>query len=390
MLRLLSIAVFLVFFQGYMVAPLLPHLGVVFGVTIQTIALTVPAYFLAYGAVTLFYGPLSDRIGRLPVICLCLAAFAVLSGVTAAAQSASQLIWIRLLTGLAAGGITPISVGLVGDLFPYEKRGQALGLIFGAVAGGMACGSTAGTLLESVIGWRGLFLLVSVLALAVAIATASFRKVALQTGGTSSPNAGGLFRTVLELLGSGRARRTYLYVLLFGLFQSGVYTWLGVLFSERYHLGDVGIGLALLGYGIPGWLFGSVIGRASDRLGRNWMIPAGIAFSGLAALALSYDIPVVLAPVFVTALSLGGDMTSPALGAIATDLSPKRGVAIGFFAFSLFTGFGLGSFVFGRLLEYGLEKTFFVSGLVALAGAFCAGFQFRNEGRPNGAKRSQS
>lgn len=383
MLKTLSAAIFLVFFQGYMVAPLLPHLAKVFNVPIQKVGLIIPAYFLAYGAVTLFYGPLSDRIGRLPVIGACLSAFAGLTGMTALAHSPSQLIWIRLFAGLSAGGITPISVGLVGDLFPYRERGQALGLIFGAVAGGMACGSTAGALLNPWIGWRGLFLLVSIITVFVLISAVSFRNVVLTTAASASPNAGNVACAIFELLSSSRARRTYVYVVLFGLFQSGVYTWLGLLFSKRYGLGDVGIGCALLGYGIPGWLFGPAIGRASDRWGRNWTIPMGIAISGFATLALSFNVPVLLAALIVTIVSFGCDMTQPALAAIVTDLTPKRGLAIGVFAFSLFTGFGLGSLVFGGMLGYGLGTAFFAFGFVAVVGAFCSGFLFKSERFPD-------
>ena len=378
MLKLLCIAIFLVFFQGYMVAPLLPHLAIVFGVSIQKMGLIIPAYFLAYGSVTLLYGPLSDRIGRLPVIGACLLAFALLTGMTALAHSPSQMIWIRLFAGLGAGGITPISVGLVGDLFPYKERGQALGLIFGAVAGGMACGSTVGALLDPWLGWRGLFVLVSILTVLLLTSAASFRNVAIKT--TSSPPAGGnLFRSILDLLSSGRAQRTYVYVVLFGLFQSGVYTWLGLLFSKRYGLGDIGIGCALLGYGIPGWLFGPALGRASDRWGRNWTIPIGIAISGLAAISLSFAVPVIAAAVIVTILSFGCDITQPALAAIVTDLTPKRGLAVGVFAFSLFTGFGLGSLVFSSMLGYGLSTAFAVFGCLAIAGSFCAAFLFKGE-----------
>jgi predicted MFS family arabinose efflux permease len=379
MLKTLSVAIFLVFFQGYMVAPLLPHLAKVFNVPIQKIGLIIPAYFLAYGAVTLFYGPLSDRIGRLPVIGACLSAFAVLTGMTALAHSPSQMIWLRLFAGLSAGGITPISVGLVGDLFPYRERGQALGLIFGAVAGGMACGSTVGALLNPWIGWKGLFLLVSIITVFVLISAASFRNVVLTTAASASPSAGNLGRSIFELLSSSRARRTYTCVILFGLFQSGVYTWLGLLFSQRYGLGDIGIGCALLGYGIPGWLFGPAIGRASDSWGRNWTVPMGIAISGLATLALSFNVPVLLAALIVTIISFGCDMTQPALAAIVTDLTPKRGLAVGVFAFSLFTGFGLGSLVFGSLLGSGLSTAFFEFGFVAVVGAFCSGFLFKNE-----------
>ena len=68
LLLLLSVATFLIFFQAYMVAPLIPRLAQVFAVSPEFISLVVPAYLLPYGAAVLFYGPLSDRLGRKPVI----------------------------------------------------------------------------------------------------------------------------------------------------------------------------------------------------------------------------------------------------------------------------------------------------------------------------------
>jgi MFS family permease len=108
----------------------------------------------------------------------------------------------------------------------------------------------------------------------------------------------------------------------------------------------------------------------------------GIAISGLATLVLSFNVPVLLAALIVTIISFGCDMTQPALAAIVTDLTPKRGLAVGVFAFSLFTGFGLGSLVFGRMLVYGMGTAFFAFGLVAVVGAFCSGFLFKNERLP--------
>src|SRR5258708_7480116 len=48
-------ATFLIFFQAFMVAPLLPRLAQVFGVPIQTIGLIIPAYLIPYGVATLVY-----------------------------------------------------------------------------------------------------------------------------------------------------------------------------------------------------------------------------------------------------------------------------------------------------------------------------------------------
>lgn len=116
-------ATFLIFFQAFMVAPLLPRLAQVFSVPIQTIGLIIPAYLIPYGAATLVYGPLSDRLGRRPVLVGSLTAFILLTAFTATVQSAPAMLVLRLLTGLGASGVVPLAVAFVGDVVPYHERG---------------------------------------------------------------------------------------------------------------------------------------------------------------------------------------------------------------------------------------------------------------------------
>src|ERR1700728_3897340 len=81
------------------------------------------------------------------------------AGVTTAGTIQQMLAW-RMLGGIATGGIVPIALALLGDLFPYAERGRPIGWIFGAIAGGMAFGSTCGAILNPLIGWRITSLLV--------------------------------------------------------------------------------------------------------------------------------------------------------------------------------------------------------------------------------------
>ena len=160
----LVMAAGLIFFQAYMIAPLIPKLATIFNVSEQRIGLIVPAYMLAYGVSVLFYGLLSDKFGRKRILQISLLAFIVLTAITALVQSASQLILLRLLTGLGASGVVPMSLALVGDMFKPSERGRPLGLLFAAMEGGMALGSTAGITLEPYTGWRMLFLATALLA----------------------------------------------------------------------------------------------------------------------------------------------------------------------------------------------------------------------------------
>jgi MFS family permease len=105
LLKVLSAATFLIFFQAYMVAPLIPRLSIAFGISAQQIGLIVPAYLIPYGVSTLVYGVLSDRIGRRTIIFASLAAFIILTGLTATANSAGQLMLWRLLTGIGASPV---------------------------------------------------------------------------------------------------------------------------------------------------------------------------------------------------------------------------------------------------------------------------------------------
>jgi predicted MFS family arabinose efflux permease len=171
-----------------------------------------------------------------------------------------------------------------------------------------------------------------------------------------------------SLLDNARGIRTYGYVLLNSVFHSGVYTWLGVFFARRYHLGNTGVGLALLGYGVPGFLLGPVIGRWADRWGRRWLVPLGLTVAALSAAALILDIPLLAAALVVTLLSLGYDMTQPLLAGIVTQLGGKRaGQAMGLNVFVLFTGFGMGSLLFGAIVPLGFGAAFAIFSSVQMA-----------------------
>lgn len=208
LLRTIAVATALIFFQAYMVAPLLPRLAAVFAVSIPTVSLAVPTYLFAYGIATLFYGVLSDRFGRRPIMLASMAAFCVLTGLTALAGSATELIWLRLLTGLGASGVVPLALASIGDLFPFAQRGRPLGWLFGAMAGGMAFGAVAGVLLEPLLGWRGLFLAVAALGVLAFLVLLRQSPLLAREASATPPSIRAVLGVYRHLLSSARGRRT--------------------------------------------------------------------------------------------------------------------------------------------------------------------------------------
>ncbi len=141
------------------VAPALPALQAHFGVGDRTLAWTFTIYVLFNLIGTPLMAKLSDISGRRTIYVLDVLLFAAGSLVVALAQGFPMLLAGRALQGLGAGGIFPVASAVIGDTFPAEKRGAALGLI-GAVFGlAFLIGPILGGVLLGIFGWRSLFLI---------------------------------------------------------------------------------------------------------------------------------------------------------------------------------------------------------------------------------------
>jgi predicted MFS family arabinose efflux permease len=134
------------------------------------------------------------------------------------------------------------------------------------------------------------------------------------------------------------------------------------------------IGLTILGYGIPGLLLSSLIGQAVDRWGRRWLIPSGLVMAALAGIAMIFDIPAYVTTIAVLVLSLGYDLTQPLFVGIVTDLGDGNnlGQTMGLKVFTLFTGFGVGSLIFGELLRFGFGISLAIFGGIQLISGLIA------------------
>lgn len=355
-LRILAAASFLVLFQAYLVVPLIPTLAIDLNASSSVLGLLVPAYTIPYGLSTLFYGPLSDRLGRKPVLLTLLVLMTATTFLLAFSQSATMFLGIRIVMGLTTGGIIPITIALLGDLYPYEQRGKPIGLLYGVMAGGMTFGSTLGAYLNPLIGWRIEFLATGGLCVIILVLATRYHKYFYTKKPTDVLSIKNVIAISHKLLSSTEGSKLYSYILLNGMFHSGIFSWLAFYFSTRYHLGDQGIGIALLGYGVPGMLLGLSIGKAADTYGRNKLIPIGLLIGAISVTILVFNFPLWISGVSVALLSLGYDMTQPLFAGLVTQLgnNSNRGQAVGLSACMLFLGYGIGALVFQFLIQFGI------------------------------------
>jgi MFS family permease len=156
LLLLLFIGVLMGALDIAIVGPALPAIQKSFGVDERAIAWIFSIYVLFSLVGTPLMAKLSDAYGRRSIYALDVTIFAIGSLLVALAPTFAFVLVGRAIQGLGAGGIFPVASAVIGDTFPPEKRGSALGLI-GAVFGiAFLIGPILGGLLL-LAGWQWLF-----------------------------------------------------------------------------------------------------------------------------------------------------------------------------------------------------------------------------------------
>src|ERR1700738_1977884 len=103
------------------------------------------------------YGKLADLFGRKPVLLFGTGLFLVGSMLCGQSQSMEQLIAFRLLQGLGAGGMLPITQTILGDIFPLEQRARITGLFSTVWGVSGLLGPGVGGFLTEHVSWRWVF-----------------------------------------------------------------------------------------------------------------------------------------------------------------------------------------------------------------------------------------
>jgi EmrB/QacA subfamily drug resistance transporter len=156
-LAIVSLALFMVVLDNLIVTVALPSIRADLGATLQSLEWTINAYTLAF-AVTLIPGAaLGDRFGRRNLFLIGLALFTASSAAAALAPSTGALVAARALQGIGGAIVAPLTLTLLADAFPAQKRGAALGIWSGISGTGVALGPLVGGAVIDGMSWHWIF-----------------------------------------------------------------------------------------------------------------------------------------------------------------------------------------------------------------------------------------
>ena len=234
------------------------------------------------------FGWLSDRLGRVRVLVWTIALFAVFTGLCALAQGYWDLLFYRTIAGLGLGGEFGIGMALVAEACPAEERARVSSYVGLGWQGGVLAAAIVTPLLLPVIGWRGMFLLGILPALAAYVIRRTLHEPELFVRDAKNRSSQSSFKLLVkdaETIKLSFGMAILCSVQNFGYY--GVMIWLPNYLSTRFGLAltqtAVWTTATIAGMAIGIFVFGQV----ADRVGRRTAF--FIYMSGAAVMVLVYS-----------------------------------------------------------------------------------------------------
>ncbi|MBO0367060.1 MFS transporter [Pseudomonas putida] len=321
----------------YCVQPMMPLLSQEFAINAaqSSLVLSVATAMLAIGL--LITGPISDRIGRKPVMVFALVCAALSTLASAVMPSWELVLATRALVGLSLSGLAAVAMTYLSEEIHPQHIGLAMGLYIGGNAIGGMCGRLISGVLIDFVSWHTAMLCIGGLALVAAVV---FWKVLPESRNfrpqTLNPRSL-LNGFVMHFRDAGLPWLFLEAFLLMGAFVT-LFNYIGYrLLAEPYHMNQALVGLLSIVY-LSGIYSSAQVGALADRLGRRKVFWASIVvMAGGMLMTLASPLAMIIVGMLVFTFGFFG-AHSVASSWIGRRALKAKGQASSLYLFSYYAG----------------------------------------------------
>ena len=337
------ITLFLMGTDLFVVSPLLPFISEEYNVSPETTGWMVTVFAVTYAFSAPVFGWLSDKKGRRTFIMFGLLLFAISNALTAFAPSFLWLIVSRILAGLSVASITPLIYAIIGDIAPPNRRGTWLSIVVSGHLTALWAGAPLGTLLEHFLGWRSVFVVMTIIGAILAVVNFKTWASIPKSDVTKNVVEGNLLR----ILGSVSVTTIW------AISMYALYVYLGAALYTENKFSSSEIALAVTFYGVGAVLGSLASGRLTDKFGENKISKSTLIFLTVILIGLGIFFSSgdwVYFFLFLWALVGYAGFTSYQ-ARLAVEYPKERGIVMAWNNTALYIGITIGSMIGGYVIS---------------------------------------
>ena len=291
---ILSLMVFLANGDNYASATLLSSIAQDLGLTISAAAISVTSYMLGFGLFTLIFGPLGDKYGKVKIVNIAATGTAIFSILGGFAFNLSSLVTFRLINGMFGSGIFPVTLALVGEMFEEKDRHKAIAGVMSMGFLGSASATIIGGAVAYFASWRMVYIVYGVGELILALIM--LKNLEKDKGVRAHLELGKSYKTVFS---DFRFLRLAILLFFMGFTVFGTFTYIGISLMDKTGYSILVVGFMLASYGIGTVFGGRIASHLKQKLGRAFLMIAGIiGFLSLILLESTSSVPLIVLSLF--------------------------------------------------------------------------------------------
>jgi len=351
MLVVLGLSTTAIFSNMYATQPILPIIGQEFGLQPSEAGITVSALVLAIAVSALFYGILSDRVGRRPVIIGSAFALVVPTLLCGLAPTFLTLVICRVGQGLILPGFIATTITYIHEEFA-ANRGLAVGWYTAATVTGGFTGRLQGGVMTDLFSWRFAFFSFALANLLSGLALARYLPPSRPKLATNKPE-GFDFAGLTACFSNRRLIGCYLVGMAIFFPFIGLFTYLPYYLSRPpFNLSTLLVSFVFVVY-LIGVFAAPLSGRFSDKLGRSGVIAAGLLLMAIGVgLTLVPWLPVVFVGLLILCFGMfTAQSNNNAFIGDSVGKGQSRGSAVSLYQMFFYTSGSLGGVIPGLLWQ---------------------------------------